>query len=73
MDFIIIVYMMINVEDLELDQICLLSNNQTGKLVKKVDFPQGDGGVNVYYALHFEIDGKIQTAICCWDDKISLR
>jgi len=63
---------MVNVEDLVVDQICLLSNNQTGKLVKKVEFPQGDGGVNVYYALHFEIDDKIQTFICCWNDKFTL-
>jgi hypothetical protein len=65
--------MMINVEDLEINQICLLKNKQQGKLVKKVKFSQGDQEQNVYYALHFEIDNKIQTAICCWDDKITLR
>ena len=51
---------MINAEDVEINQIYLLKNDQQGKLVKKVEFPQGDGGVNVYYALHFNIDGKIE-------------
>ena len=73
MDFIIIVYIMINVEYLEMNQVCLLKNEQTGKLIKKVKFSQGNNEEKVYYTLHFEIDGKIQTAICGWDDKITLR
>ena len=63
---------MINAEDVEINQIYLLKNDQQGKLVKKVEFQQGDGGVNVYYALHFNIDGKIQTVICCWNDQFKL-
>ena len=63
---------MVKVEDLEINQTCLLGNNAHGKLVKKMEFSQNEVGANGCFVLHFEIDDKIQTVICGWNDEVEI-